>query len=330
MRYKYFSYLVIIFITTGFNSCKCNSTPQNNGEQLYLYSFEKTPPVTTDKSKQMITDYLGIKDVHDLTIDKDENVAYFVSDEDVNTTFEQNLTNGNFEFSKLTKSYGELVPKLPSKDEAVKIADNFMRSKNLLPKEMSQFVLVHNGGVRSQSVLDGKKAGPVVDKLITLTYSRVVDSLAVIGSGSKIIINIGDTGQVVGMTRRWRELNMGEKKQVKSEEMITKAEAEEQAKKQVQTEFGQAPYEIRSSAKSYYDGNGNYMQPVWAFDVMVNLSQRDKNAQSVRYLCVIPMLKNSPEPLRLNVLDPRAKELIKTIQPGRDSTQTRRDIQNND
>ena len=330
MQYKYLSCLVTLFIITGFSACKCNQTPQNKGEQIYLYSFEKNAPLTTDSSKQMVSNYLGIKDVHDLTVNKDENVAYFVSDSDVNTTFEQNLTNGNFEFSKLTAAYNNLVPRLPSKDEAVKIAENYMSSQNISPKDMAQLKLVHTGGVRAQSVLDGQRAGPIVDKLITLTYGRVIDSLPVIGSGSKIIVNIGDKGEVMGMTRRWRELNMGEKKQAKAEELFTKAEAEEQAKKQIQAEFGQVPYEIRSSAKSYYDGNGNYLQPVWAFDAMVNLSQ-DKNVQSVRYLCIVPMLKNTPEPLQLNVVDPRAKEMIKSSQPGRDSTHlNNRDIKNSD
>jgi hypothetical protein len=324
MRYKYLLCLGVSFIITGFSACKCNRTPGNQGEQVYLYTFEKTAPLTQDNSKQMITDYLGIKDVHDLTFNKDENVVYFVSDEDVNTTFEQNLSNGNFEFSNLNKSYGELVPQLPSKDEAIKIAESFMKAKNISPKNMAELKLVHNGGVRAQSVLNGEKAWPIVDKLITLTYGRVVDSLPVIGAGSKIIINIGDKGQVVGMTRRWRELNPAEKKQLKAGEMFTKSEAEEQAKKQIQTEFGQVPYDIRSSAKSYYDGNGNYMQPVWAFDVMLNLSERDKNAKSVRYLCIIPMLKNSPEPLQLNVLDPRAKQIIKSVEPGRDTTRINR------
>ena len=104
MRYKYLLCLGVSFIITGFSACKCNRTPGNQGEQVYLYTFEKTAPLTQDNSKQMITDYLGIKDVHNLTLNKDENVVYFVSDEDVNTTFEQNLSNGNFEFINLNKS----------------------------------------------------------------------------------------------------------------------------------------------------------------------------------------------------------------------------------
>jgi len=330
MNYKYLFYLSAVSIAICADSCKCSRTQPMQKDQVYLYSFEKTNPVTTDDSKQMINDYLGIKDAKNLTLNKDENVVYFVSDADVNTTFEQNLSNGNFEFSKITKQYDDLVPELPSKDEAVKLAENFMKNKNIFPGNAAQLQLIHNGGVRSQAVVNGQKAGPVVDKLITLTYGRVLDSIPVIGAGSKIIINIGDKGEVLGLIRRWREVNVSDRKLLKAEEMFTQNEAEEQARKQVQAEFGQAPFEIISSSRSYYDANGGYIQPVWAFNVSINLNQQDKNVQAEKYLCIIPMLKNSPEPLTLNALDPRAREMIKSVDRGDSTHQTGDAIKNND
>ncbi len=333
MKLKQIKLLTLIFISITVNGCKCNNQNPGAGKPVYIYAFEKGPAFTTDNSKKMITDYLGITNVHDLTVNQDENIAYFVADDDVNTTFEQDLTNGNFAFSKLTKAYmDEPKLQLPSKEEAVRIAENFMASKNISPENKGEMRLVHSGGVRSQAVLNGQQGGPVVDKLITLTYGRVIDSLPVIGAGSKIVINIGDKGEVFGMIRRWRELNLSEKKEVKPEEMITNKEAEEMAKKQIMTEFGQkANFEISRTTKSYYDGNGNILQPVWAFEATINLNQQDKNVQPVKYLSIISMLKNSPEPIQLQTLDPRAKELIKSVQPGRDTTrQNNGDIKSND
>src|SRR5664279_3007153 len=110
MRYKLIICLATSFVTMSLTSCKCSQTPGNKGQEVYLYTFEKGEPITTDSSKQMVKNYLGIKDVHDLTINQDENVAYFVSDSDVNSTFEQNLSNGNFVFSKLTAAYNHSVP----------------------------------------------------------------------------------------------------------------------------------------------------------------------------------------------------------------------------
>lgn len=318
MRYK--NIFGILFLITTISSCKCNQTPVNNDNKVYTYSFENVSAFIADSAKAMVGNYLGIKDVHDLTVDKEENTAYFVSDSDVNTTFEQNLTNGNFEFSKLTQSYlSDSSPKLPSKEEAAKIAENFMKSKNIYVRDMNQIRLVHTGGVRSQAVEGGQRAGAIIDKLVTLTYGRTLDNMPVVGSGSKIIVNIGNNGEVVGMTRRWREVNTGEKKEAVTQELLTEAEALEQAKQHIISEFGNVPYDIKSTTKAYYDGNGKFLQPVYTFDVMVNLNRVDKNVSAARYLCIIPMLKNAPEPIQNNVMDPKAKEMLKTARSN-DST----------
>ena len=48
----------------------------------------------------------------------------------------------------------------------------------------------------------------------------------------------------------------------------------------------------------------------------VAITMRDQKAKPFNYLCVIQGLKNSPEPLQLTAVDPRAKELIKNIKRG--------------
>lgn len=311
MQHRLLSSLATLVALVGLQSCK---THEKKEDQVYLYTFAQATPLAADDSKRLIKDYLGVADAHDLVLNKDENTVYFTGD-DVNTTFEQNLTTGNFEFTKYPAGYANSVPKLPSSDEALGIAEKFLKSHAIYPANPAELKLVHAGGTREQAVVNGQRAGPVIDKLITLTYGRVLDGTPVIGAGSKIVVNIGDKGEVVGTIRRWRELSRESTKTVRAEEMITKEEAGEQARRQIESEFGQVPYEIRSSAKSYYDNNGSYLQPVWAFDVSLGLDRVDKNLQPSRYLCVIPMLKDSPEPLHLNDLDPRAKDLIKTVKP---------------
>jgi len=294
-------------------SCKCNRTkPPANETHIYVYSFEKTAPLTQDNTRKLISDFLGISSVKDLTVSKDENIAYFVSPDDVNTTLEQDLTTGNFAFNKFSKEYlGDFVPKLPGREEAIKISEKFLHDKGLFPKKEEQLKLVHEGGLRAQSV-----KGPIVDKLITLTYGRIIDSLQVIGAGSKIIVNIGDKGDVLGLTYRWREVNeTSGKRQIKQAELISREDAESLLKRQIAQEFGPtAQYDIKSVNKTYYDNNGNFLQPVFAFETVINLG--DKQLKPIRYLGVIPLLKNPPEPLKLLDIDPKAKDQIKMIQRG--------------
>ena len=306
--------LLLLTIILSVNACKCKSDTKQNGG-LYVYTFEKGNQLTTGDSKKMITQYMGIANPHELTVSTDENIAYFVADEDLNITFEQDLNNGNFEFSKITKAYLDNdALKLPSEQEAIRIAQDFLKTNGIAAKNGGEIRLVHSGGIRSQSIANGKQAGPIIDKVCTLTYGRIIDSLPVIGAGSKIVIQIGDKGQILGVTRRWRELQGATKKEIKAEEMIDVKEANELAKRQIASEFGaNATFEVTGTQKSYYDGNGNILQPVWAFNTVVNLNGQDKSIQPIKYLCIISMLKNSPEPIKLTTVDPRAKEMIRNI-----------------
>ena len=306
--------LLLLTIILSVNACKCKSDTKQNGG-VYVYTFEKGNQLTTGDSKKMITQYMGIANPHELTVSTDENIAYFVADEDLNITFEQDLNNGNFEFSKITKAYLDNdALKLPSEQEAIRIAQDFLKTNGIAAKNGGEIRLVHSGGIRSQSIANGKQAGPIIDKVRTLTYGRIIDSLPVIGAGSKIVIQIGDKGQVLGVTRRWRELEGATKTAIKAEEMITEKEAGELVKRQIAAEFGaNATFEIVGTQKSYYDGNGNILQPVFAFNTLVKLNDQDRNIQPIKYLSIIPMLKNSPEPIKLTTIDPKAKEMIRNI-----------------
>lgn len=313
--------LLLVTIVLSVSACKCKSDVKQSGA-VYVYTFEKTDPLTTGDSKKMITQYMGIANPHELTVNSDEHIAYYVADEDLNITFEQDLNNGNFEFSKITKAYLDNdALKLPSEDEAIRIAKEYLKTNGIAAKNDGEIRLVHSGGIRSQSIANGNQAGPIIDKVRTLTYGRIIDSLPVIGAGSKIIIQIGDKGQVLGVTRKWRELKAAGKKEIKPEEMITVKEAEEMAKRQIISEFGaNAGFEIKGTQRSYYDGNGNILQPVWAFNTLINLNNQDRSIQPVKYLCIIPMLKNSPEPIKLTTVDPKAKDMIRDIKQYNDST----------
>jgi hypothetical protein len=307
--------LLVVALLLSLSACKCNKPVVTEGDTpVYIYTFEQMAPVTTDNTKKLIGDYLGISAVPNLTVSADENVAYFVDDKDVNTTFEQDLNNGNFAFSKINQSYlGDLVPQLPTKEEAEKISQKYLQDKGLYAKNPAELQLLHSGGVRAQTIKD-QKPGPVVDKMITLTYGRTLDSMQVIGPGSKIVVNIGDKGEVLGLIHRWRELNTSGKQLVKPEEMISMEEAQSMAKRQIATEFGpEATFEIKHAEKAYYDNNGKILQPVYAFEAIIKMNDKGQEIKPAPYLCVIPLLKNSPEPLNLTKVDPKAMENIKAI-----------------
>lgn len=312
--------LLLMCIIIVAHSCKAPQRKSPPGT-TYIYRLETPSGVTVDSTEKLISHYLGEPKPEGL-VKSDENIVYFASKDDLNTTFEQDLNTGSFAFNKNMQSYmGDYVPKLPSQDEAVKIAEAFMKRNQVFPHSDSELKIVHKGGLRSQSIVDGKQSGQVVDKLIILTYGRVLDSLPVIGPGSKIIVKVGDKGEVMGMTHRWREFIPAGKQALSAEALISQEEATVLAKQQIASEYGaKTPYTIKTVSKAYYDNNGKVLQPVFVFETIIDPGQ-DRYAKSFNYLCVIPMLKNSPEPLQLISVDPKAKELIRTrIIDQKDST----------
>jgi hypothetical protein len=308
-------FAVVVAATFVFQfSCKPKTGGPSGNENIYVYSFAEAGALSTDDSKKMVERFLGATDTEPL-YKSDENTVYFTSKDDVTATFEHDLNTGNFTFNKGMKKYlGDSAPRLPDRDAAIKAAEDFLNKNELMPKDKAQLKLVHFGGIRSNSVIDGK-AGPVTDKLVTITYGRVVDGLPVIGPGSKLVANVGEEGEIVGLVHRWRELDAQTKKQVQREEMVSQQEAEEMARRQIQQQYGQEiSYKILGSGKAYYDNNAKILQPVYSFETEIKV--KDEHVQPFTYLCVIPMLKQSPEPLQLTAVDPRARELIKNIRQG--------------
>jgi len=316
-------FLLIYFLSGLFftESCK-NQGRQNTERPLYLYSLITPEGLSQQTARSLIINFLGEKDPTGI-VQSDDKFIYYVSKNDLNTTFEEDLNTGNFTFSRnMNKYMGDYAPKLPSPNQSVEISEAFLKKNQIYPKNGAELKIVHEGGVRSQAVVGGKKGGPIVDKLITLTYGRIMDSLPVLGPGSKLVVNLGDSGEVVGLIHRWREINPGKTRKLEAEEMISREEALELAKKQIATEYGaNTTYKINSESMAYYDNNGSILQPVYSFETTINLTETDKNVKPLQYLCIIPILKNSPEPLQLIAVDSKARELIKSgSQNKKDST----------
>jgi len=280
--------------------------------QYFIYPLEKSPQAGSPATAVLAKQYLGT----DLrVVYRTEDTVHLASPRDPSTRLEHNLVTGEFHFERSFARYlGDFAPKLPSADEAAKIGQEFLAKNGILPANLGELKLAHVGGLRAQNVVRGIAAGPVVDKLVTLSYSRVIDGLPVIGPGSKFVINIGNAGEVVGLDRQWREVNAKGRTALSEKELFTDDEVYALAKRQILTEFGKdAIFEIRGKGPCYYDNNGTILQPVFTFEAQVITS--DDGVVPANYLCVIPLLRRSPEPLALTALDPKAKELIRSVKP---------------
>lgn len=277
-------------------------------ENLFVYSFEQTPVLNVEVSKTLMAQFLEGEPVDRLNPSPDKTVRY-VSSKDVNTTFEHNLATGDIRFHRnFTRYMGDFEPKLPSQEEALKFAEVFLEENKLLPTNSAELKIAHIGGLRASSVIDGQ-AGPIINKLITLYYSRDINGLPVIGPGSKMVLDIGEDGEILSLTRHWRELST-KARQIRPTEMYSLDEAQRLSTLQISKEFGEkATFESIESQIAYFDNNGRLLQPVYAFQVKISLP--DQQAQAFDYVSVIPVLRKSPEQLNLTKLDPKALRVIK-------------------
>lgn len=291
-----------------------SAQPPPSREDVALYRFAKSPEANAAVTKRLLERFMGTSDL--ASTHRAESTIYYVSPTDVYTTFEHNVTTGDLRFHRgMARYMGDYVPRLPSREEALRGAEQFLKTNELLPRNPREMKLAHVGGLRASNVIDGQRAGPVIDKLVTLTFSRVIDSLPVIGPGSKLVLDLGEKAEVVSLTRHWRELDPTSRQPLSGKELFSPAEAEAMARRQIQAEYGaNVRYEIKGSGKAYFDNDGQYLQPVYTFETRIAVE--DEHVKPFDYLCVIPMVRRSPEPLQLTALDPKAKEMIKMLKPG--------------
>lgn len=203
---------------------------------------------------------------------------------------------------------------LPSDDKAVEIARDFLRKNNLRPGNVEEMVLGRIGRVHSTSFdpRTGKK-GPVRDQMLTVYLARQIDNIPVIGSGSKMIVRIGDEGEVVGGARRWTELGHG--RRLKPEDLRSISELMKDIEIFLSQEMNQIPpqlsvkiaageippfpaqrIEIIQFALVYYDNGGKYIQPALGYEANV----RGTNPQTGKeweyyYFGQTALLRDPPE-----------------------------------
>jgi hypothetical protein len=297
---KYYFVFCGVVIFLFLSSCK---PKEESG--MFVYELKKLA-VSMDNFKSTIQNLDG-KLNGNFQKDSDGNIIFYV-DEKNDTYFEQNLSNGNLSFTRNMQNYlGNYKPELPAENQLKDISFEFLKKNELMPESMDEFHLIHSGGLRA----DLANGDGVIDKMRTLTFGRTIDGIPVIGSGSKIVVNIGDKGEITGLIHKWRELNQDNKRPVKSEEMITLEEAERNFRSIITTEFGKdAKAEIKNIKLVYYDGDGRFIQPVYGVESTVTVKLSENETNTIPYLAVVTAMKNPPEEINLREVSKDALRLV--------------------
>lgn len=229
----------------------------------------------------------------------------YQNDKDPSQYLITNSAKGRLSFSKSTQKYeGAYKPQLTDAKQAQTNAEQFLTANDLMPQNKAELKLIHAGGLRAASADDG---GTIIDKMQTFTYGRVIDGVPVSGNGSRIIVNVGEKGEVLGVSKNWKEYNTTKKQKVEKTNLKSQTEAEAEFGKLVNFNFGKGVSpKVKSIQKMYFDGGGNVIQPAYFFETIVTVTDEKGNKTEQPFLGVVSMLKNSPE-----AINPDPAEVLK-------------------
>lgn len=314
--FKYYAAGLIALSVLSISSCTCNRhAPGQEDPANYVYYLGQSPGMNLGNGKAAAAKLLGPDLKGEFISNTGDGNVYYTDKNDPTVRFQQDPKSGNFSFSKSLAGYlGDMKPKLPSMSEASSVARDFLKTNNLLPGDEKQLHVTHVGGVKSSSVINAAARGEEIDKMRTVVFTRVIDSVGVVGPGSKIVVQLGNNSTLLGMAYRWKNINKNKgKKFVPPAEQISLEEAQNEVKQRIIREFGQdAKYQVISSKKVLYDGNENLLQPVYALEVAISARIGKEREGKYQYLYLIQAMKQSPEPIQIANTPPEAKHMIDT------------------
>ncbi len=224
------------------------------------------------------------------------NSLMHVSRTDPSGHFRIDKTTGDFSFSKGFKDFenDRATSNLPTKEKAPEIAKKHLADLGLLPDNIDELVVRHVGGINQVDVKDGKPSAEL-KKLVTVHFGRQIDGIDVGGPGSKIVVDLGANGELVGVHRRWVEVTKESKNDgdVKGQSEVVndmRTKIRNQASKAKKADLGAPDF-------GYFDDGKGNIEPAYFFDGALTYDGTDAEGKPAsfveKYHGVVPALKGS-------------------------------------
>jgi hypothetical protein len=181
-------------------------------------------------------------------------------------------------------------PQLVTKENAFRLAQNFIEQNQLIVKDVSVTTPQHLVTLSRAELHQGGQA-VVSDVGQTVLFQRTIAEKPVLGNGSQIVVDLGHQGSVVGFTRTWNQLSAAAiEPQFKSDQEVY-AEVESQLKQRIQ---GQVNATAGKLHLIYYSADKEFVQPAYFFTVQIDAP--GVNGKSF-LTGLVAAAKNTPEPI---------------------------------
>jgi hypothetical protein len=171
---------------------------------LQTFTTQRSRPVTPEEASRLVEKVTGHAKVA-LRLDPEAGKTggiLFFRGQDPSAVLSLDPRRGDFLFNKGLAAYSaeKDTPGLPSKEEALQLAQRYLESLQLaLPSE--EAAVVHVGGL---NMAVHREDGSTADyrKLVTVRFGRKLGGLPVVGD-SRAIVQLGERGELAGLTWDW-------------------------------------------------------------------------------------------------------------------------------
>lgn len=94
---------------------------------------------------------------------------------------------------------------LPDKEQSVVIAKDYLSKLEILPQETEQIYITNVNKVRMASYNSKTKDSQIYDMMQVVHFGRKLNGIPVYGA-SRIVVRLGDNGELVGVIKNWPKL----------------------------------------------------------------------------------------------------------------------------
>lgn len=172
---------------------------------LQTFTTQRSRPVTSEEASRLVQKVTGQAKIA-LRLDREqgskEGGTVFFRGKDPSAVLSFDLRRGDFLFNKGLAGYSAErdTPGLPSKEEALKVAQRHLESLELAPPA-EEAQVVHVGGLNMAVHREDGSTGDYA-KLVTVRFGRKLGGLPVVGD-SRAIVQIGEGGELAGLVWDW-------------------------------------------------------------------------------------------------------------------------------
>lgn len=276
--------------------------------EMYVYNMSALKENKVEQFRNVAVEALGSKELIPSTLKEAANY----SAKDPSAYFEQDLKSGTLSFSKGLQGYYKAENlNLPEQSKALEISTAYLKEAGLAPEDSKELKMMHSGGMRTSDAGSEK----ITDVLRTITYGRMLNGIPVYGAGSKIVVNVGNNGEIVGINSRWKAVEKSNAKAVAKINFKDAKKAEAEMQRQLIVDYGKdANFKIDNMYLAYYDGGDNFIQPAYFFQVSVTLPEV-KGSPSIKfdYIGIVPALNNPPEAIAALQQSAEGQKMIKKL-----------------